>query len=177
MFWCEILNLEGRCLALITMLISWAVHCTAFIFFFSYSRDQMEWHSPLFFLGAMTHVTRHPKTEMTLAIDLRRFCFNQLHTTMVGCWISPDRKLCALNLWDHGWEIEDICFAMMISCSSLFHWWRIFAEHGSVTHPQVSIMGLKQIINRAVLTAIQDIYQEDSDLCLDELCTLLAAEH
>lgn len=96
---------------------------------------------------------------------------------MVGCRISPDRKLCALNLWDHGWEIEDICFAMMISRSSLFRWRRIFAEHGSVTRPQVSIMGPKRIINRAVLTAIQDIYQEDSDLYFDELCTLLAAEH
>ena len=28
------LNLEGRCLALIKMLISWAVHCIAFFFFF-----------------------------------------------------------------------------------------------------------------------------------------------
>ena len=59
-------------------------------------------------------------------------------------------KLCTLNLWDHGWEIEDICFAMIISRSSLFCWWRIFAEHGSVTCPQVSIMGPKRIINRVV---------------------------
>ena len=66
---------------------------------------------------------------------------------------------------------------MMIPCSSLFCWPQIFAEHGSVTHPQVSIMGPKWIIHRAVFTAIQDIYQEDSDLYLDELCTLLAAEH
>lgn len=38
-------------------------------------------------------------------------------------------------------------------------------------------MGAKRIINCAVLTAIHTIYAEDSDLYLDELCTLLAAEH
>jgi len=54
-------------------------------------------------------------------------------STMVNCRISPDRKLCALNLWDHGWEIEDICFAMMISRSSLYRWWWIFAEQVIVT--------------------------------------------
>jgi transposase len=112
-----------------------------------------------------------PKTE----IEWRRVPL--LHTAMVNCRISPDRKLCALNLWDHGWEIEDICFALMISRSSLYRWRQIFAEHGSVTRPQTSIIGPKRIINRAVLTAIQDIYKEDSDLYLDELCILLAADH
>jgi transposase len=127
-------------------------------------------------------VTMQPKTEMMFyMIESRRVRWilpvPLLHTTMVNCRISPDRKLCALNLWDHGWEIEDICFAMMISRSSLYRWRQIFAEYGSVTCPQTSIIGPKRIINRAVLTAIQDIYKEDSDLYLDELCILLAADH
>jgi transposase len=96
---------------------------------------------------------------------------------MVNCRISPDRKLCALHLWDHGWEIEDICFALLISRRSLYRWRQIFAEHGSVTRPASPLIGAKRIINRAVLTAIHTIYAEDSDLYLDELCTLLAAEH
>ena len=96
---------------------------------------------------------------------------------MVNCRISPDRKLCALHLWDHGWETEDICFALLISRRSLYRWRQIFAEHGSVTKPASPIIGAKRIINRAVLTAIHTIYTEDSDLYLDELCTLLAAEH
>jgi transposase len=96
---------------------------------------------------------------------------------MVNCRISLDRKLCALHLWDHGWDIEDICFALMISCRSLYHWRQIFAEHGNVIRPVSRLLGPKHIINRAVLTAIHTIYTEDSNLYLDELCTLLAAEH
>ena len=30
------------------------------------------------------------------------------------------KRLCALNLWDYDWEIEDICFALMILRSSLY---------------------------------------------------------
>src|ERR1700683_596856 len=92
-------------------------------------------------------------------------------TVMVNCTISPDRKLCALHLWDHGWEIEDICFALMISRRSLYCWRQIFAEHGSVTRPASPLVGPKHIINRSVLTTIHTIYAEDSDLYLDELCT------
>ena len=65
----------------------------------------------------------------------------------------------------------------MISHQSLYRWHQIFAEHGSVTRPASPLIGAKRIINRAVLTAIHTIYAEDSDLYLDELCTLLAAEH
>ena len=31
----------------------------------------------------MTRVTRHPKAEIAPAIDLRRFCCNQLHTSQL----------------------------------------------------------------------------------------------
>jgi transposase len=110
--------------------------------------------------------------ELTLCQNSHLFL-----TVMVNCRISPDRKLCALHLWDHGWEIEDICFALLISRRSLYRWRQIFAEHGSVTRPASPIIGAKRIINRAVLTAIHTIYTEDSDLYLDELRTLLAAEH
>ena len=124
--------------------------------------------------------------------------FSRCHDTCHKASQNRNDQLVPLLLqpaaYNHGWLLnqpwqETLCseslgswlgnlgYTMMISHSSLFHWRWIFAEHSSVTHPQVSIMGPKWIINRAVLTAIQDIYQEDSDLYLDELCTPLAAEH
>ena len=96
---------------------------------------------------------------------------------MVNCKISPDRKLCALRLWEHGWTIEDICFALRISWSSLYHWQHIFDERGTVTQPPSNIIGHPRLINHAVLTTVHTIYEEDSDLYLDELITLLAVEH
>lgn len=96
---------------------------------------------------------------------------------MVNRKISTDMKECGLRLWDCGWDIQDICFALHVSQSSLYRWRRIFAEHGSVNRPPSPITGRKRLINRAVLTAIHTIYSEDSDLYLDELCTLLAIQH
>jgi transposase len=96
---------------------------------------------------------------------------------MVNCRISPDRKACALNLWDLGWEIEDICFAQSVSRSSLYRWRNIFVEHGNVNRPPSPLVGRTRIITRAVLTAVRTIYEEEPDLYLDELCTFLTVEH
>jgi hypothetical protein len=62
-------------------------------------------------------------------------------------------------------------------CWSLYSWCQIFAEHGSVTRPMSQFLRPKCIINCTVLTAIHMIYTEDSDVYLNELCTLLATEH
>jgi hypothetical protein len=96
---------------------------------------------------------------------------------MVNCRINPDRKLSTLHLWDHGWDIDDICFALMNSHQSLYHWHQIFAEHDNVIKPVSQLLGPKHIISHAVLTTIYTIYTKDSDLYLDELCTLLAVEY
>lgn len=96
---------------------------------------------------------------------------------MVNCRISPDRKACALNLWNSGWEIEDICFALSVSRSSIYRWQNIFEEHGNVIRPPSPLVGRTRIITRAVLTAVRTLYEEEPDLYLDELCTFLAIEH
>jgi hypothetical protein len=38
-----------------------------------------------------------------------------LVSTMVNCRISPDRKYCALDLWNRGWDTLDICDALSVS--------------------------------------------------------------
>lgn len=91
--------------------------------------------------------------------------------------ISPDLKDCAPCLWNSSWDLEDVCFALGISQRSLFRWQQIFKEHGSVMRPPSPLIGRQRVITRAVLTAIYEIYSEDSDLYLDELCTLLAVQH
>ena len=96
---------------------------------------------------------------------------------MVNCKISPDRKLCALHLWKHGWTIEDFCVTLCISQSSLYCWQHIFNEPSAVTKPPSNIIDHLRLINHAVLTAVHTIYEEDSDLYLDELITPLAVEH
>ena len=44
-------------------------------------------------------------------------------------------------------------------------------------HPPSPFVGQQQVIIRAVLTAIYEIYSKDSDLYLNELCTLLVVQH
>lgn len=96
---------------------------------------------------------------------------------MVNCRISPDRKHCALDLWNRGWDTLDICDALSVSRASLYQWEVIFLEHGNVIRPPSPLIGRTRIIARAALTAIQTLYEEESDIYLDELCTFLALEH
>ncbi|KAG1718097.1 Homeodomain-like protein, partial [Suillus occidentalis] len=97
--------------------------------------------------------------------------------TMVNRRISKDLKECALRLWDHGWELEDICEAFGVSRRSCYRWRRIFEEHGAVEKPPSPLIGRTHTITRALLMAIQDLFSEESDLYLDEVCTWLAFEH
>ena len=96
---------------------------------------------------------------------------------MVNCRISPDRKYCALDLWNHGWDTLDICDALSVSQASLYQWEAIFLKHGNVIQPPSPLIRRTRIISQAALTAIQALYEEESNIYLDELCTFLALEH
>lgn len=96
---------------------------------------------------------------------------------MVNCCISPDRKYCALDLWNHGWDTLEICDALCVSRASLYHWEAIFWEHGNVIRPPSPLIGRTRIIAQATLTAIHTLYKRESDLYLNELVTFLAIEH
>ncbi|KAG2150764.1 hypothetical protein DEU56DRAFT_869105 [Suillus clintonianus] len=77
---------------------------------------------------------------------------------MVNRRISNNLKDCALRLWNHGWELADICEAFGVSERSCYRWRRIFEEC-------------------ALLMAIEDLFTVYSDLFLDEVCTWLAVSH
>ena len=91
--------------------------------------------------------------------------------------ISPDLKECALCLWEIGWSIEDICFVLGVSRSSLYRWRAIFDDLGTVTRPPSPLRGPTQILTHALLTACQDLFAQDSDLYIDEVITWLALVH
>jgi hypothetical protein len=50
-------------------------------------------------------------------------------------------------------------------------------ELGTVNKPPSPLKGPTRIITQALLTAIEDLFIEDSDLFLDEVCTWLPFEH
>jgi hypothetical protein len=64
-----------------------------------------------------------------------------LQHTMVNQRISSDMKECALHLWESGWDEEDICDALLISCRSLYCWCAIFDTFGAVNKPQSPLVG------------------------------------
>ncbi|KAG1762009.1 hypothetical protein EDD22DRAFT_731637, partial [Suillus occidentalis] len=74
--------------------------------------------------------------------------------------ISNDLKDRTLQLWDHGWDLEDICEAQYCHKAP-------FSTH----------RGVLEQITRALLMAVEHLFVEDSDLFLDEVCTWLAIEH
>ncbi|KAG1853998.1 hypothetical protein F4604DRAFT_1591383, partial [Suillus subluteus] len=55
--------------------------------------------------------------------------------------ISNDLEDCALRLWNHGWESEDICEAFGVSERSCYRWRWIFEECGTVTKPPSTLTG------------------------------------
>lgn len=86
-------------------------------------------------------------------------------------------KECAIKLWDQGWDIHDIMDTLGVSQASIYRWQIIFDEHGSVNRPPSAPKGCERKITRAVLTATQTLYENESDLYLDELVLWLAVNH
>ena len=67
---------------------------------------------------------------------------------------------------------------LMIHIShSCYHWRQILEEHGPVNRPPSPLRGRARTITRALLTAMEDMFFEDPDLYLDEICTWLTVEH
>lgn len=91
--------------------------------------------------------------------------------------ISSDLKQCALRLWNHGWELEEISFALGVSSRSCFRWRKNLEAHGSVDRPRSPLRGRARTITRVLLTSIETLFPKDPDLFLDELCTWLAVQH
>jgi len=96
---------------------------------------------------------------------------------MVNHCISGDIKEVGLDLWEKGWDILDICKALYISWSSLYHWRRIFDKFGAVTRPPLPLRGRTCIISCAVLEAIHIVYKSNPEIYLDELQFWLAIHH
>ncbi|KIJ08666.1 hypothetical protein PAXINDRAFT_51482, partial [Paxillus involutus ATCC 200175] len=97
---------------------------------------------------------------------------------MVNRRISPDLKECALRLWNDGWDTEDVCDMIGVSRASLYRWEAIFDEFGSVNRPPSPIQGQSlRLLTRALSTACEDLFTEESDLYLDEVVTWLALTH
>jgi hypothetical protein len=53
----------------------------------------------------------------------------------------------------------------------------MFDELGTVARPPSPLVGRMRIITRALMTAIEDLFAEEPDLFLDEICTWLVVEH
>ncbi|KAG2344655.1 hypothetical protein BDR05DRAFT_881783 [Suillus weaverae] len=65
---------------------------------------------------------------------------------MVNRRISKDLKECALTLWDHGWEVKDICEVLGVSRASCFRWRNMFEELGTVARPPSPLVGCTRTI-------------------------------
>ena len=91
--------------------------------------------------------------------------------------ISNDLKECALDLWNHGWALEDICVALQMSKHSLYCWHQIFEEHGTAAWPQSPLIGHTWLLTRAILMVLKGLYCDNSDLFLDEACIWLGVQH
>ena len=86
-------------------------------------------------------------------------------------------KECTLKLWDQGWDTEAIVDALGVSQPSLYQWQLTFDQYGSVNRPSNAPKGPERIITQAILTAVHMLYQNESDLDLNELVLWLGIEH
>ncbi|KAI0054488.1 hypothetical protein BV25DRAFT_1783481, partial [Artomyces pyxidatus] len=96
---------------------------------------------------------------------------------MVFRKISKDLKECALQLWEKGWDEEDITDALGVSRRSLFRWRNIMDELGTVQKPPSPLVGRVRIITQAILTEMTALYHDHPDTYLDELQVWLAINH
>lgn len=96
---------------------------------------------------------------------------------MVNRRISADLKECALKLWEAGWHLSDICYALSVSPASFYRWKLIFEEFGTITKPTSPLVGRPRFITLAALTAVKELYENHPDTYLDELQWFLAVHH
>ncbi|THU90853.1 hypothetical protein K435DRAFT_675230 [Dendrothele bispora CBS 962.96] len=96
---------------------------------------------------------------------------------MVNRRISADLKEAALRMWEHGWELSDICSALIVSARSMYRWHAIFNKLRRVTRPPSGLRGRPQIISLLALDACHKIYAENNDTYLTELQWFLAVHH
>jgi transposase len=98
-------------------------------------------------------------------------------SAMVNRRISADIKDCVLRLWAAGWNEEDVLSALSVSRASLYRWKAYFDTFGMVNKLPSPLKGRTRIVTRAVLTAVYQIYETNSDIYLDELVWWLAINH
>ena len=96
---------------------------------------------------------------------------------MVNRRISANLKDCVLHLWAAGWDEEDVLSALSVSHASLYRWRTIFDTFGMVNKLPLPLKGWTRIITRAILTAVYQLYETNSDIYLDELVWWLAIHH
>ncbi|KAG1873907.1 hypothetical protein F4604DRAFT_1582489, partial [Suillus subluteus] len=92
--------------------------------------------------------------------------------------IMGNRKISA-DLKDSGIQAgTSIRNALGVSRTSIYCWEAIFAEYGAVNCPPSPICGQQlRILTRALMTACEALFAEESDLYLDEVVTWLALTH
>lgn len=90
--------------------------------------------------------------------------------------ISSDLKDIAIHLFNSGWTIHDVSEALSISVPSIYRWQLNIEQFGTVNPPS-AIRGRVRVVTRAVLTAMDNLYQDESDLYLDEVLIWLSFHH
>ncbi|THV06429.1 hypothetical protein K435DRAFT_960414 [Dendrothele bispora CBS 962.96] len=96
---------------------------------------------------------------------------------MVNRRISSDLKEAAIRMWEHGWELSDICAALIVSPRSMYRWRALFDELGRVTKPPSVLRGRPRIIGSLAIQACRDVYSRNPDTYLKELQWYLAIHH
>jgi hypothetical protein len=95
---------------------------------------------------------------------------------MVCRRISNDLKYITLELWEAGWDLNDIMHVFHVSRASLFRWRALFDKLGTLEQP-APICRCTCIIGHAVLQACKNIFMHSPKTYLDELQWYLAIEH
>ncbi|RPD57202.1 hypothetical protein L226DRAFT_445039, partial [Lentinus tigrinus ALCF2SS1-7] len=83
--------------------------------------------------------------------------------------ISEDMKECAIQLWEAGWDEDDICTTLDVSRASLYRWRKLFSELGDVVHPPSPLRGRKRLVTRAAVKGMRTLLHTHPDTYLDEL--------
>ena len=92
-------------------------------------------------------------------------------------YYSPGQRECAIRLYQAGWDLTDILFAVGCSQASFYHWLKLFEDAGTANKPMSPLRGCPRIIGLAAFTACKELFAHSPDTYLDELQWFLAIEH